>query len=825
MATANSIEKPDLIVCSNLIGRVSKLKFEILFSLLNSSWDQLFQRHLVTEEDIEQEAIYLNSVIVAGAALETKKGIFILSSNEICKYIITLSSNIPDNLAETKDTRTWIGFEASSISPQIHPSLSQHTLTDTLKVSLQTLESAYSLTDPENLSISDVIIFSSLFPLTAPILLVQMNASYPKLLKWVNTVATTPVVNNVLQKLPVVNNWLRVTQGLTGYGKLDTKETKFDKLKREKLSKPPILPTLNLDKVSLLAPEIKHPILPCTDKRNILITSALPYVNNVPHLGNIIGCVLSADVFARYCRARGYQTLYLCGTDEYGTATEIKAVQEGVTPQQVCNKYYKKHKNIYDWFEISFDTFGRTSTQNQTDIAQEIFWKIQKRGFIKDETVEQLFCENCSTFLADRLITGTCPSCAYDDASGDQCDNCSKLINAVELIQPQCQICKNRPFVKKSQHIFLDMARMQPEVEEWVAKSAPRGNWTPNSRSITNTWFKEGLKPRCISRDLKWGTPVPLEGFTDKVFYVWFDAPIGYISITASYTDQWEKWWKNPNNVLLYQFMAKDNVPFHTVMFPSCLITTGDEYTLLHHISASEYLNYEGGKFSKRKGVGVFGDNARETKIPADIFRFYLLYVRPETQDTLFSWSDLMSKNNNELLNNLGNFVNRSLAFTKKNFNGIVPPVGNLKQVDMQLIDQINLELTNYIATLEDARIRDGIKYTLNLSRLGNGYIQDAQPWVLIKEGEDGMSRAGTIMNLSVNLVCLVMVLLQPYMPNTCEAIRQQLNIPNNSTLIPVEFAKFISPGHEIGTPLPLFRKFEQAEIDGYQQMFRTKPK
>ena len=824
MATLTSAESPDrpvLLICSNLIGRVSKLKLELLLSLLGCTCDQLFRRHHVTEEDIRQEAFHLHSVVEKGAVLEKQQGVFILSTNEICKHLLTNLANTPTHLQETKETRPWLDFDSSSLSPHLLRSLSQQSLTEPIKLSLQTLESRYPLSTSDTLSLSDVIMFSSLYPLTAA-LSAQISGPYPKLLRWVSSIAATPAVAQVLSSLPAADKWTNVTSGTTGFkGAVHT-------MAANPLSQEAIQTSFlkwSKDKPSLLAPPIKHPVLPEENKRNVLITSALPYVNNVPHLGNIIGCVLSADVFARYCRARGYRTLYLCGTDEYGTATEIKAMKEGLTPRQVCDRYYREHRDIYEWFHISFDTFGRTTTQRQTEIAQEIFWKIHKRGLITDESVEQLFCKKCERFLADRFVSGTCPSCAYEDAQGDQCDACSALINAVELIRPLCKVCGDQPFVKSSQHVFLDMARMQAPVEAWVAAAAPRGNWTQNSCAITNNWFREGLKPRCISRDLKWGTPVPLQGFTDKVFYVWFDAPIGYMSITACYTDEWEKWWKNPDNVLLYQFMAKDNVPFHTVMFPACLISTGDEYTLLHHISACEYLNYEGGKFSKRRGVGVFGDSAKSTGIPADIFRFYLLYMRPETQDTTFSWSDFMSKNNNELLNNLGNFVNRCLSFTKNTFKGVVPPIGEVEEGDKQLISQINAELSNYISTLEDARIRDGIKYILNISRLGNVYIQDNQPWLLVKQGDDGWSRAGTIMHLSINLSCLVMLLLEPYMPETCAAMRQQLNIPDNSTLIPEHFAPFVSAGHEIGTPLPLFRKLEQEEIDSYQKKFLNQSK
>jgi len=292
-----------------------------------------------------------------------------------------------------------------------------------------------------------------------------------------------------------------------------------------------------------------------TDKK-ILITSALPYVNNVPHLGNIVGCVLSADVFARFCRARGYETLFICGTDEHGTATETKALEEGLTPEQVCDKYYKIHKQIYEWFGCSFDTFGRTSTDIHTEVVQSIFNRVNENGFIKKDSLEQTYCPKCDKFLADRFVEGTCPHCGYEKARGDQCESCSKLLNAVELLNSKCKICGSKPITKTSNHLFIDLPALSHDLEKWTIQSAEQGFWTQNARTVTNAWFKEGLKPRCVSRDLKWGVPIPLEGYTDKVFYVWFDAPIGYISITKqAFPDSWEQWWKS-DDVKLYQFMA-----------------------------------------------------------------------------------------------------------------------------------------------------------------------------------------------------------------------------------------------------------------------------
>ncbi|HUX12029.1 MAG TPA: methionine--tRNA ligase, partial [Spirochaetia bacterium] len=407
-----------------------------------------------------------------------------------------------------------------------------------------------------------------------------------------------------------------------------------------------------------------------TKKR--LITSALPYVNNIPHLGNLIQ-VLSADVFARYCRLRGYQTLYVCGTDEYGTATETRALEEGITPRELCDRYYRIHDDIYRWFNISFDKFGRTSTPEHTKITQGIFLDLHKAGFIVERTIEQLYSEKSNMFLADRYVRGTCPHCGYADARGDQCENCGKLLDPADLIEPRSLIDNSRPVMRETSHLYINLPAILPKLEQWMEDASSRGNWSRNATQMTQAWIRDGLKERSITRDLKWGIPVPLEAYKDKVFYVWFDAPIGYISITASLTDEWEKWWKNPREVELFQFIGKDNIPFHTVVFPCSLLGSGRDWTMLHHMSSTEYLNYESGKFSKSKGVGVFGNDAMETGIPADVWRFYMFYNRPETADSLFTWADFQDKVNGELIGNLSNLVNRTLTFVSRYYEGKVP--------------------------------------------------------------------------------------------------------------------------------------------------------
>ncbi|XP_074990024.1 methionine--tRNA ligase, cytoplasmic isoform X5 [Calonectris borealis] len=520
-----------------------------------------------------------------------------------------------------------------------------------------------------------------------------------------------------------------------------------------------------------------------------------------------------------YCRLRNWNTLYVCGTDEYGTATETKAVEEGLTPQEICNKYNAIHADIYRWFNISFDYFGRTTTPYQTTIAQDIFQRLLTHGFLQQDTVEQLRCEDCQRFLADRFVEGTCPFCSYEEARGDQCDKCGKLINAVELKNPQCKLCRGIPVVKPTQHLFLDLPKLEERLAPWLEQSWATGDWTANARYITRSWIRDGLKPRCITRDLKWGTPVPLDGFRDKVFYVWFDAPIGYLSITANYTDQWERWWKNPQQVELYNFMAKDNVPFHSVIFPCSLLGADDNYTLVNHLIATEYLNYEDGKFSKSRGVGVFGDMAKDTGIPADIWRFYLLYLRPEGQDSAFSWSDLMLKNNSELLNNLGNFINRAGMFVCKFFGGTVPNMV-LTPDDKRLLARVTLELRQYHQLLEKVRIRDALRCILSISRHGNQYIQVNEPWKRIKGDEKDRQRAGTVTGVAVNMASMLAVLLQPYMPGISLAIQRQLCIPPDCFVLSHNFTCTLPPGHRVGTVSPLFQKLENDQVEALRKRF-----
>ncbi|KAK3695020.1 methionyl-tRNA synthetase [Podospora appendiculata] len=564
------------------------------------------------------------------------------------------------------------------------------------------------------------------------------------------------------------------------------------------------------------------PVLPEPGKRNVLVTSALPYVNNVPHLGNIIGSVLSGDVFARYCRGRGVRTLYIGGTDEYGTTTETKALVEGCTPQQLCDKYHTVHAEIYRWFNISFDIFGRTTTKLQTEITQAIFLKLQKNGFLEERMTTQLYCEQHHSFLADRLVEGECPNCGYKDARGDQCDLCGSLLDPLQLKNPRCKIDGSSPVTRDTNHIFLKLNKLQPEIETFFNESTAKSAWSANGKHITAAWLKEGLQPRSITRDMRWGTEVPLPGYEEKVIYSWFDACIGYVSITANYTDQWEKWWRNPEEVQLHQFLGKDNVVFHSVIFPGTQIGTKEPWTKLHHLSTTDYLTYEGGKFSKSRGVGVFGDSARKTGVPADVWRYYLVSHRPESGDSEFTWEAFISSNNNLLLNNLGNFVSRVVKFVNsRHYNSIVPDWKEYSQDSFIAWEtEVNGLIAQYIHELDAVKLRPALATALNISQLGNAFLQANKLDSKLAENEP--AKCAAVIGRAINLVHLLGSLIDPFMPDTAGAINKQLRV-DPLPILDHWGADSISHGHEIGKAQHLFSRISPEKAEEWRRLFGGK--
>ncbi|GAB0493772.1 hypothetical protein MMPV_005057 [Pyropia vietnamensis] len=620
------------------------------------------------------------------------------------------------------------------------------------------------------------------------------------------------------------------------------------------------------------------PRRPIAGERNVLVTSALPYCNNVPHLGNLIGAVLSADVYARYLRQRGVNVVYVCGTDEYGTATENKAQAEGVSPRTICDRYTALHKGVYDWFDIRFDHFGRTSTPSQTAIVHEMFWALHEAGLIVPDDVHQLYCvATCNRPLSDRYVVGTCPRCGYEDARGDQCDSCSELLNPAELLRPRCATCGQPPETRASRHLFLDLPALASAVDEWSKDTQARGGiWSANAVAMTRTWLRDGLQPRCITRDLDWGVPVPLEGFTDKVFYVWFDAPIGYLSITAEYApDHWREWWEagdrpplslTPSSVSqasstaraapstpdeassggevvgvaagtvappgskptveLVQFMGKDNVPFHTVVFPAAQLGSRRPWTMVQHLSTTEYLQYESGKFSKSRGVGVFGTDARDTNIPPAVWRYYLLVNRPEVADATFTWADLRAKNNDELLNNLGNFMHRTATFLASSFGSVMPELNTTDAAVVEATAAINAELAAYHEAFAGLSLKAALKRAMAVARLGNQFLQAAAPWHTVKTDR---AAAGSALAFSASVVILLGGVLEPFLGQGWSTTAlARLGVDRTDAVVGLTDT-FVPPllpaGHRTAAkPTPLFSLISAVDAERFRVRFGGAP-
>lgn len=551
----------------------------------------------------------------------------------------------------------------------------------------------------------------------------------------------------------------------------------------------------------------------------ILVTSALPYVNNEPHCGNLIGSTLSADVFTRYLKKiHGPENvLYVCGTDEYGTTTEVRAKQEGVSCQYLCDKYNAIHKEIYDFMNIKFDVFGRTSTETQTQVAQEIFLKLYDDGHLIEKDVSQMYCEMCNKFLADRYIIGTCyhPECEGKNIStrGDQCDNCKRFIDVVKIIGPKCTICSSTPIVRESTHLFLDLPKFADNIKDWFVDSE-KCKLSKSGLEITKAFLAQGLEQKPITRDLSWGTPIPtsrpgLEKYANKVMYVWFDAPIGYLSIIRHGVENADIWFACDE---WYQFMAKDNVPFHTIVFPATLFgfnTEDKKYPLPTEIMSSNYLMYEEQKFSKSNNIGVFGTHISKIctnlNISVDYFRFYLVKSRPEAKDTSFLWSEFIRSIKADLVGNYGNYVNRCITLSKKFFNNITinyfpeelpEDVTNIKQLDDQ-----------YRSHMEAGRLKDALLTALDVADYGNKFLQREKPW--IKHSEYKTSKNIQILNdvmkiiqLSLYICNLATDMLDPIMPATSKYISDYIGF--NGNVFEISTDDYVLP----------FRSITEKELD-----------
>lgn len=536
------------------------------------------------------------------------------------------------------------------------------------------------------------------------------------------------------------------------------------------------------------------------------VTAALPYANGPVHIGHLAGCYLPADIYVRYLRSKGEDVKFICGSDEHGVPITIKAKKEGVTPQQVVDKYHKIMGDAFNGFGISFDIYSRTSSKTHHATASEFFKTLYDKGVFQEEVTEQYFDEKANQFLADRYIVGTCPKCANENAYGDQCEKCGSTLNATDLINPKSTLSGEKPVMKKTKNWFLPLDKMQPQIEAYIDSHK---DWKSNVFGQCKSWLNAGLQPRAMTRDLDWGVKVPVEGAEGKVLYVWFDAPIGYISATKDLTTDWEKYWKDKETRLVH-FIGKDNIVFHCIIFPAMLMAEGS-YILPENVPANEFLNLEGDKISTSRNWAVWlHEYLLEFKDKQDVLRYTLCSNAPETKDNDFTWKDFQAKNNNELVAILGNFVNRTLVLTHKYYEGKVPVAAEYTKSDVLLLEEISKYPAKIAASIEQYRFREALSELMNLARLGNKYLADNEPWTLIKTDE---KRVQTIMNLSLQISANLAVLMEPFLPFTANKLSTLLNLNPGLKWNDATRTDLLLAGHQINTASLLFDKIEDDAI------------
>jgi len=536
-----------------------------------------------------------------------------------------------------------------------------------------------------------------------------------------------------------------------------------------------------------------------------LVTTALPYANGPVHIGHLAGVYVPADIYARYMRMKGEDVLLIGGSDEHGVPITIKAKKEGITPQDVVDKYHNIIKDSFEKFGISFDVYSRTSSETHHETASEFFQTLHDKGEFVEKTSEQYYDAEANQFLADRYITGTCPHCKNEKAYGDQCESCGTSLNATDLIDARSSITGNKPELKETKHWYLPLDKYEPHLKQWILEE--HKEWKPNVYGQCKSWLDNGLHPRAVTRDLDWGVPVPVEGADGKVLYVWFDAPIGYISATKEHTPDWEKYWKAEDSRMIH-FIGKDNIVFHCIIFPAMLKAEGS-YILPDNVPSNEFLNLEGDKISTSRNWAVWlHEYLEEFPEKQDVLRYVLTANAPETKDNDFTWKDFQARNNNELVAIFGNFVNRALVLTHKYFGGLVPQAGELNDFDKETLAQIPVLKAEIEKNLETFHFREALKVAMNLARLGNKYLADTEPWKVIKTDEE---RVKTILNISLQISANLSTLMEPFLPFTAEKLRGFLNMDR------IEWvditADALPAGHQINKPELLFEKIEDATI------------
>ncbi|GAA0659761.1 methionine--tRNA ligase [Streptomyces thermocarboxydovorans] len=561
-----------------------------------------------------------------------------------------------------------------------------------------------------------------------------------------------------------------------------------------------------------------------------LITSALPYINGIKHLGNMVGSMLPADVYSRYLRQRGHDVLYICATDEHGTPAELAAKEQGIPVDEFCAQAHDAQKAIYDGFSLAFDYFGRSSSPQNREITQEIARELKANGFIEERAIRQVYSITDGRFLPDRYIIGTCPHCGYDKARGDQCENCTRVLDPTDLIDARSAISGSSDLeIRETKHLFLLQSALAGEVEQWVDQQADK--WPVLASSIARKWLTEGLHDRAITRDLDWGVPVPADTWPDlaaegKVFYVWFDAPIEYIGATKEWADQdpenrdWRSWWWEADDVHYTQFMGKDNVPFHSVMFPATLLGTRAPWKKVDVIKAFNWLNYYGGKFSTSQRRGVFTHDALEI-LPADYWRYFMMANAPESDDASFTWEHFTATVNKDLADTLGNFVNRVLSFSRKRFGEEVPAGAAPGEAEAKLGEEIARLLAEYEEHMEAIQFRKAAAALRALWSAGNSYLEEKAPWLEIKTDKDA---AALTLRTAMNLIHFYAVVSEPFIPTSAKAMRSAFDLKDDTaTWVSHEEARALNAvpaGTPFTVPPVLFAKLTDEDLERYKERF-----
>lgn len=550
-----------------------------------------------------------------------------------------------------------------------------------------------------------------------------------------------------------------------------------------------------------------------------LVTSATPYINGTKHLGNLIGSLLPADVYARFLRQQGNEVLFICATDDHGTPAELGALKADMNVAAYCAMHHEKQKAIYEQFGLSFDYFGQSSSKDNHELTQHIYQELDKNGFIEEREITQVYSIDDKRFLPDRYITGTCPRCGYEAARGDQCENCTSVLNPTDLLNPRSTVSGSTNLEqRKTKHLFLKLSTLAPEVRKWVESHQ---DWPKLTYSIALKWLDEGLKDRCITRDLEWGVPVPRSGYEGKVFYVWFDAPLAYIATTKTWAsqrqdkDEWKKWWLNQEDICYTQFMAKDNVPFHTVFFPAVLLGSKEPWHLADYIKGFNWLTYYGGKFSTSLQRGVFTDQALDI-LPADYWRYALIANAPESSDAAFTWELLQSKVNDELADKFGNFVNRTIKFASSRYGNVIPDGGEFGEAEKQLQTHCSTSADAIARYFEKREFRKAAEELRSLWDLGNVYFNEQAPWKMIEKQPE---QAALVIRTCINLVRLYAIAAGPITPFASEQILNALGARASSLKEAADLTT-LKPGHSFNDIPILFKKIEDEEIQKYKDVY-----